>query len=150
MAQKLSDKIFVNGGYLDANTVVSSISELKTKFNFIGQSIHMPIAFESVNEVPYPVDFWSTPNGEDVKWEIKTLPTIESESDLTALKGFIEDFKGEIGYFPIVNGFEFLVGGSKYVFGVNENDEVTFASTQDSIDDYVSDAIDSAIDEAET
>ena len=74
MAKNLQFQIkYTGGGYLDSNIAISSIPELKEKFDFVGQSVHMPEAFNSANGVPYPIDFWMTPNGEDIKWEIKTM-----------------------------------------------------------------------------
>ena len=124
MAVKLPDSFYVNGSYLDANLTVTTFQDLIDKVSsngfFLGMEVKMPEAFYSTNEVPYPIDFWSTPNGEDIKWEIKNLPTIESLDDLELFKTFISDFKTELGYYPLTDGYEILVEGEKYIFNVNE------------------------------
>ena len=85
MANQLTDKILVSGGYVDANTTVSSINELYNKYDafdfFMGQSLHMPKAFKGVNGYSYPIDFWVVPMGNDFKWELKNVPSIESDTD---------------------------------------------------------------------
>ena len=93
MATLLGDKLFVSTGYLDGNVSVNTIDELLDKFDFFGQSLHMPEAFIGANEVPYPIDFWSTPNGENVKWEIKALPSLESETDFERFKAFNDELE---------------------------------------------------------
>ena len=148
MAKNLQFQIkYTGGGYLDSNIAISSIPELKEKFDFVGQSVHMPEAFNSANGVPYPIDFWMTPNGEDIKWEIKTIPTISSGEDFENFKYFINDFKAEIGYYPIVNGTKVLVDGEEFEFQINENGGINWISTQEVFDETISDAVKLAIDE---
>lgn len=151
MATRLTEKIYVSGGYLDANMTVSSIDELKSKFDFIGQTVHMSEAFVGVNDIPYPLDFWSIPNGDDVKWVVKTIPAIESEDDFEKFKDFISDFNNNIGYYPISEGSEVLVNGTKYNFNVkNENGGTTviWSDNQTVFDETISDAVDLAVNNA--
>ena len=130
MAERLNSKIYVNGGYLDDNISVANIPELLAKESsnsfFLGQSIHMSEAFLSANEIPYPVDFWSVPSGENIKWEIKSIPTIESDEDFSKFKEFINDFNEIAGYYPLSNGFEILVNGINYSYSLNENSEIVW------------------------
>lgn len=152
MAKVLDSKIYVNGGYLDNNISVSNISELLEKENsnafFLGQSVYMPIAFESSNGAPYPIDFWSVPNGEYIKWEIKTIPAIESLTDLDSFKNFVEQFKTELGYYPMADGFEFLVDGAKYLFRIDENGISTYIEEQTKMDSLIADTVENAVEEA--
>ena len=149
MAENLQFQInYAGGSYVDASVSVTSISELVDKFDFIGQSVHMTEAFVGVNEVPYPVDFWMIPNGEDVKWCIKFMPSIESEGDLEKFKSFSEEFKTILGYYPMTIGFEFFVNGEKYVFGNDENGVATYTTSQTTIDEYIDDTVALAVDEA--
>lgn len=148
MAIRLTDNAYVKGRYLDANVSVSSISELINKWDFDGQSVHMPNAFESSNGIPYPIDFWYTPYGDDIKWEIKTVPSLENEEDLGRFNAFIQDFKSESGYFPLVDGFELLVAGEKLIFATEENGEPIFKSSQDLSDEIISDIVENAVEEA--
>ena len=149
MAERLNDKIYVNGGYLDDNISVSSISDLIAKESsnsfFLGQSVHMPEAFLSTNEIPYPVDFWSVPNGENIKWEIKSIPAIDTEDDFLKFKEFIEEFKGITGYYPLSDGTEITVNGVKYSYSLVENEEITWV---DKIDESVKANIDKIVDGA--
>ena len=152
MAVILPDKLYVGGVYLDANISVADVTELSQKALsddfFLGMEVKMPEAFYSVNEIPYPIDFWSTPNGEDIKWEIKSMPSIETAEDLENFKRFVENFKSELGYYPLNDGFEFLVDGEKYVFDVSESGQATYTIVQSSIDSLIADAVDLAVDEA--
>ena len=152
MAVILPDKLYVGGAYLDANISVADITELSQKALsndfFLGMEVKMPEAFYSVNEIPYPIDFWSTPYGEDIKWKIKSMPSIETAEDLENFKRFVENFKSELGYYPLNEGFEFLVDGEKYVFGVSESGQATYTIVQSSIDSLIADAVDLAVDEA--
>ena len=143
MATRLTDNIYVKGKYLDSNTSAFSIEELLNKYDFDGQSIHMPEAFLSENEVPYPIDFWLVPNGEDIKWEIKTLPTMESEIDFERFKAFIDNFKSEAGYYPVAKGAKINVEGEEYVF----SQDGSWNSTQIIFDETISDAVKIAVDE---
>ena len=133
MAVQLPDKIYVDGTYLDANISVADITELSQKVSsngfFLGMEVKMPEAFYGVNENPYPIDFWSTPYGEDIKWEIKTMPSIETAEDLEYFKRFVENFKDELTYYPLADGFEFLVDGEKYVFGISDG-QATYTKVQ--------------------
>ena len=133
MAVQLPDKIYVDGAYLDANISVADITELSQKVSsngfFLGMEVKMPEAFYGVNENPYPIDFWSTPYGEDIKWEIKTMPSIETVGDLEYFKRFVENFKNELKYYPLADGFEFLVDGEKYVFGISDG-QATYTRVQ--------------------
>ena len=152
MAVILPDKLYVGGVYLDANISVADITELSQKALsddfFLGMEVKMPEAFYSVNDNPYPIDFWSTPYGEDTKWEIKSMPSIETVEDLENIKRFVENFKSELGYYPLNDGFEFLVDGEKYVFDVSESGQATYTIVQSSIDSLIADAVDLAVDEA--
>ena len=152
MAVILPDSFYVNGTYLDANVVVSDINGLLEKVSsdsfFLGMEAKMPEAFYGVNEIPYPIDFWSIPNGEDIKWEVKTMPSIESEDDLELFKTFTEEFKTVLGYYPMTVGFEFLVNGNKYVFGIDEKGAATFIAAQTSMDDLIADTVENAVEEA--
>ena len=148
MAIQLTEKIFVGGGYLDSNMSVTSINELANKLEFLGQTLMMPEAFYGANELPYPIDFWSTPNGEDIKWEIKTLPSIETLEDLEEFKKFVNNFKDELGYYPLVEGAELLVSGDKYTFRVNENGDASYDFVQDSMDELINHTVELAVDEA--
>lgn len=134
MAVQLPDKIYVDGTYLDANISVADITELSQKVSsngfFLGMEVKMPEAFYGVNENPYPIDFWSTPYGEDIKWEIKTMPSIETAGDLEYFKRFVENFKNELKYYPLADGFEFLVDGEKYVFGISSDGQATYTKVQ--------------------
>ena len=150
MANRIDDNFLYSGGYLDANTQVSSISELIEKGNgttmFLGMSVHMPDAFNSTQGVPYPIDFWITPNGDDIKWEIKNAPSLESEDDFGNFKTFISEFYGEAGYYPLAEGTEILVDGVRYSFALGEDGEPQWTNVQDSLDSTVSDAVDLAVD----
>lgn len=151
MATRLTDKIYVSGGYLDSNMTVSSIDELKSKFDFIGQTVHMSEAFVGVNDIPYPLDFWSIPNGDDVKWVVKTIPAIESEEDFEKFKDFMSDFNNSVGYYPISDGSEVLVNGTKYNLNVkNEDGDTTliWSDNQTVFDETISDAVDLAVNNA--
>ena len=133
MAVQLPNKLYVDGTYLDANISVADITELSQKVSsngfFLGMEVKMPEAFYGVNENPYPIDFWSTPYGEDIKWEIKTMPSIETAGDLEYFKRFVENFKDELKYYPLADGFEFLVDGEKYVFGISDG-QATYTKVQ--------------------
>ena len=133
MAVILPDKLYVGGAYLDANISVAGITELSQKASsdgfFLGMEVKMPEAFYGVNENPYPIDFWSTPYGEDIKWEIKTMPSIETAEDLEYFKRFVENFKDKLTYYPLADGFEFLVDGEKYVFGISDG-QATYTRVQ--------------------
>ena len=152
MAVILPDKLYVGGAYLDANISVADITELSQKALsndfFLGMEVKMPEAFYSVNEIPYPIDFWSTPYGEDIKWEIKAMPSIESAEDFDNFKGFVEDFKAELGYFPLNEGFEILVDGAKYLFRIDENGTAAYVAEQTSMDDLIADTVENAVEEA--
>ena len=67
MAVRLPDSLYVGGAYLDANIVAVDINSLIDKGNsndfFIGMEVKMPEAFYGINEIPYPIDFWSVPMG---------------------------------------------------------------------------------------
>lgn len=134
MAVQLPNKLYVDGTYLDANISVADITELSQKVSsngfFLGMEVKMPEAFYGVNENPYPIDFWSTPYGEDIKWEIKTMPSIETDGDLEYFKRFVENFKDELKYYPLADGFEFLVDGEKYVFGISSDEQATYTRVQ--------------------
>ena len=149
MAERLNTKIYVNGGYLDENISVTSIAELLAKESsnsfFLGQSIHMPEAFFSNNEIPYPIDFWSVPSGENIKWEIKTLPTIDSEEDFNKFKEFIEDFKNESQYYPLSKNSEVKVGNKTYNFSLNE-DEPIWEEVNKNLDSIVEEKVKNGID----
>lgn len=150
MARQIQDSLIYPGGYLDANTQAKSITDLLSKNEsntmFFGMSVHMPAAFENTLGVPYPVDFWLTPDGEDVKWEIKDCPSLQSEDDFGNFKAFLSEFYGEAGYYPIAEGAEILVDGTTYVVSFGEKGELQWTNTQDSLDSVVSDAIDLAVD----
>ena len=152
MAVQLPDKLYVGGAYLDANISVSTITELSQKALsndfFLGMEVKMPEAFYSVNDNPYPIDFWSTPYGDGIKWEIKSMPSIETVEDLEKFKRFVEDFKTELGYYPLVEGFEFLADGEKYVFGITSGGQATYTTVQTSIDSLIDDAVNLAVDNA--
>jgi hypothetical protein len=149
MAKQLIEKIFVSGGYLDSNASVNSLGELKDKLAFLGQSVHMPMAFENTSGVPYPIDFWSVPTiDEDVKWVIKSLPSINTYEDFALFKKFISDFKTVLGYFPISEGFKIIVDGEEYSFELNENGGPIWNSTQVIFDNTISDAITIAVEDA--
>ena len=139
MAKQLTEKIFVSGGYLDSSVSVNSLGELKDKLAFLGQSVHMPMAFENASGIPYPIDFWSTPTiDEDVKWEIKSLSSINTDEDFALFKKFISDFKTTLGYYPMPEGFNIIVDGEEYSFELNENGEPVWKSTQSIFDDTIS------------
>lgn len=147
MAKNLQFQIkYTGGGYLDSNIAISSIPELKEKFDFVGQSVHMPEAFNSANGVPYPIDFWMTPNGEDIKWEIKTMPTIESTEDFERFKFFCEDFKMAFEYYPLTKGQKINVAGEEFEFFIDKEGKSTWVSIQDNFDETISDAVKIAID----
>ena len=130
MAKNLQFQInYIGQGYLDSKTSVASISELAQKWDFDGQSVSMPEAFVGKNDIPYPLDFWLTPYGEIDKWEIKTMPSIETAEDLEYFKRFVENFKDELKYYPLADGFEFLVDGEKYVFGISDG-QATYTRVQ--------------------
>ena len=130
MAKNLQFQInYIGQGYLDSKTSVASISELAQKWDFDGQSVSMPEAFVGKNDIPYPLDFWLTPYGEIDKWEIKTMPSIETAEDLEYFKRFVENFKDELKYYPLADGFEFLVDGEKYVFGISDG-QATYTKVQ--------------------
>lgn len=148
MAKNLQFQIkYTGGGYLDSNIAISSISELKEKFDFIGQSVHMPEAFMSTNDVPYPVDFWMTPNGEDVKWELKNIPALENAEDFERFKVFCGNFKSELGYYPMTNGSKILAGGEEFELYFDENGDAKWNSIQANFDETISDAVKMAVDE---
>ena len=131
MAKNLQFQInYIGQGYLDSKTSVASISELAQKWDFDGQSVSMPEAFVGKNNIPYPLDFWLTPYGEIDKWEIKTMPSIETAEDLEYFKRFVENFKDELKYYPLADGFEFLVDGEKYVFGISSDGQATYTRVQ--------------------
>ena len=150
MARQIQDSLIYTGGYLDANTQAGSITELLNlgtgNTAFLGMSVHMPAAFESTLGVPYPVDFWLTPDGEDIKWEMKDCPSLQSEDDFGNFKAFLSEFYGEAGYYPIAEGTEILVDGTTYEVSFGESGELLWTNTQDSLDSVVSDAIDLAVD----
>jgi PII-like signaling protein len=148
MAKQLTSTFYVSGGYLDSNSVVSSINELLSKEGgFNGQVVHMPKAFKGDNKykLSYPVDFWKIPNGDGVKWEIKDIPALEKESDFDNFKIFIEDFKTQIGYLPISENFEVVVEGKKMTTFFKDG-ELNWYDSSDYIDDLVADATQLAID----
>ena len=118
---------------------VSSIDELIAKWDFEGQSVSMPSAFVGSNGVPYPVDFWLIPYGDIDKWEIKTMPSIESAEDLEKFKEFVNEFYEEAGYYPLAEGTEILVNGETYTFSIDENesDLCIFTRNNDLIADTV-------------
>ena len=151
MAVQLPNKLYVDGTYLDANISVADITELSQKVSsngfFLGMEVKMPEAFYGVNENPYPIDFWSTPYGEDIKWEIKTMPSIETAEDLEYFKRFVENFKDELKYYPLADGFEFLVDGEKYVFGISSDGQATYTKVQSLINDNISGSIKTVIEE---
>ena len=150
MAERLNSKIYVNGGYLDDNISVTSISELLEKETsnsfFLGQSIYMPEAFFSANEIPYPVDFWSVPNGEGIKWEIKNFPTIDSIDDLENFKEFINEFNTLAGYYPLDNGSEIIVDGTKYSILISEDKELSFVDKNIETNEIIEETVKSNID----
>lgn len=150
MAERLNSKIYVNGGYLDDNISVTSISELLEKETsnsfFLGQSIYMPEAFFSANEIPYPVDFWSVPNGEGIKWEIKNFPTIDSVEDLEKFKEFINEFNELAGYYPLDNGSEIIVDGTKYSILISEDKELSFVDKNSETNEIIEETVKSNID----
>ena len=150
MAKRVDENYLYSGGYLDANLQVSSINELIEKGSsdtmFLGMSVHMPEAFNSTQGIPYPIDFWSTPDGEDIKWEIKNVPSLDTEADFNNFKAFISEFYGEAGYYPIAEGTEVLVDGVRYVFTLGEGGEPQWSNVQDNLDSTVSDAVDLAVD----
>lgn len=151
MATRLMDKVFVKGGYLDSNVSVTSISELIDKYDFDGQSVHMPEAFLSTDEVPYPVDFWYIPNGDDIKWEIKTIPSIASLEDFEKFKDFIGDFESQAGYYPIANGTKVLVNGENFIFGGSNEEgghiwEKSSVGGNVDIEDIVDEVVKTAVD----
>ena len=149
MAKNLQFQINYTGqGYLDSKTSVASISELAQKWDFEGQSVSMPTAFVGKNDIPYPIDFWLTPYGEIDKWEIKTMPAIESEEDLERFKFFVEDFKKELEYYPMPIGFEFLANGEKYVFDMDENEAAVYTAAQASMDELINHTVELAVDDA--
>lgn len=145
MATRLGDKMYVGGGYLDSSISVNNISELMDKLDFLGQSIHMPEAFVGVNDIPYPLDFWSTPNGEDVKWELKSVPSLESEDDFNNFKAFCTEFKNDTGYLPITKGIKVLVNGAEYECFISENGDVEWINTQAALDEALTNAVDDAV-----
>ena len=145
MATKLMDKLYVSNGYLDANLSVATLEELKVKYDFDGQSIHMPVAFKSAD----PIDFWMVPNGNgDIKWEIKNIPSFNDENDAELFKTFINKFKQELNYFPISNGNKILINGEEYEIIIGEDGNIEWVSTQDIFDTTISDAVDEAVGEA--
>ena len=149
MAKNLQFQINYTGqGYLDSKTSVASISELAQKWDFEGQSVSMPTAFVGKNDIPYPIDFWLTPYGEIDKWEIKTMPAIESEEDLERFKIFAEDFKKKLEYYPMPIGFEFLANGEKYVFDMDENEAAVYTAAQTSMDELINHTVELAVDDA--
>lgn len=139
---------YTGTGYLDSKMSVSSIDELIAKWDFEGQSVSMPSAFVGSNGVPYPVDFWLIPYGDIDKWEIKTMPSIESDEDLEKFKDFINEFKEIAGYYPLSEGAEILVNGETYSFLIDENDKATYVSSQETIDGLISDTVENAVGEA--
>ena len=131
MAENLQFQInYAGGGYVDANVSVSKISELVDKFDFIGQSVHMTEAFSGIKGVTYPIDFWMTPKGEDIKWEIKTMPSLENLEDLENFKDFAKEFKNILGYYPLTEGYSVIAGGEIYVFDVDENGDAVAAASE--------------------
>lgn len=145
MATRLTDNMYVKGKYLDSNVSVSSLSELINKWDFDGQSVHMPNAFESTKGISYPLDFWYTPYGDDIKWEIKNVPAIASSEDFDNFNDFINDFKKEGGYYPISKGTKVLVDGEEFEFNINEDEQINWVSTQDIFDKTITDAVELAI-----
>ena len=149
MAKNLQFQINYTGqGYLDSKTSVASFSELAQKWDFEGQSVSMPTAFMGKNDIPYPIDFWLTPYGEIDKWEIKTMPAIESEEDLERFKIFVEDFKKELEYYPMSIGFEFFANGEKYVFDIDENEAAVYSAAQASMDELINHTVELAVEDA--
>lgn len=147
MAIQLSDNLFVSTGYLDKNISVKNIAELVDKYNFDGQSVHMPEAFMGVNGVPYPLDFWLIPYNGDVKWEIKDVPSLEEDEDLSMFLAFINEFEDVANYYPIYEGCKVFVNGVEYSFSIDKYGKASFISTQEIFDETISDAITTAVDE---
>lgn len=149
MATKLMDKLYVNNGYLDANISVTTLEELKGKYDFDGQSIHMPVAFNSADDVSYPIDFWMVPNGNGgIKWEIKNIPSFNDENNAELFKNFINKFKQEFDYFPVSNGNKILINGEEHEIIIGEDNNIEWVSTQDIFDATISDVVDEAVGEA--
>ena len=147
MAIRLMDKVYIKGGYLDSNVSVTSLSDLINKYDFDGQSIHMAEAFFSTDDVAYPIDFWYVPNGDDIKWEIKTIPAIASLEDFENFKSFIKEFKDKADYYPISKGTKVLVDGEEFEFQINENGDINWISTQELFDETITDAVKLAVEE---
>lgn len=148
MAKQIQFQVEYTGqGYLDSKTSVSSISELINKWDFEGQSVSMPNAFVGKNGIPYPIDFWLTPFGEIDKWEIKSLPALESEEDFILFENFISEFKEKAGYFPVANGVEILVDGVKFNATLNAN-KLEWVDNQAIFDETIEDTIETAVAEA--
>jgi hypothetical protein len=102
-------------------------------------------AFVGVNDISYPLDFWSTPNGDDVKWEIKSIPSLESEEDFNNFKAFCSEFKNDAGYFPLANGAKVLVNGVEYECFITEEDTIEWIDTQSHLDESLTNAVDDAV-----
>lgn len=147
MAIRLMDKVYIKGSYLDSNVSVTSLSDLINKYDFDGQSIHMAEAFFSTDDVAYPIDFWYVPNGDDIKWEIKTIPAIASLEDFENFKSFIKEFKDKADYYPISKGTKVLVDGEEFEFQINENGDINWISTQELFDETITDAVKLAVEE---
>ena len=147
MAKQLTSTFFVSGGYLDANVSVSSISELLTKQGFNGQVVHMPKAFKGDNtyKLSYPLDFWKVPYGNGVKWEIKSTPVLEKETDFENFKAFVEEFKTESGYLPFSEKFKVVVGGVEHEAAVKDGEWI-WSDVQANLDEMINDAVELAVD----
>ena len=129
---------YTGEGYLDAKTSVETIEELISKWDFEGQSVSMPKAFFGQNNIPYPIDFWLVPYGEIDRWEIKTMPTIESTEDFERFKVFCDDFKMASEYYPLTTGQKINVAGEEFEFFIDKEGKATWVSIQDNFDETIS------------
>ena len=138
---------YTGEGYLDAKTSVETIEELISKWDFEGQSVSMPKAFFGQNNIPYPIDFWLVPYGEIDRWEIKTMPTIESTEDFERFKVFCDDFKMASEYYPLTTGQKINVAGEEFEFFIDKEGKATWVSIQDNFDETISHAVEMAVKE---
>lgn len=149
MANQIADSLYVSGQYLDRSVFVRSIQELLSKTDtdsfFLGISIHMPEAFSGSAGIPYPLDFWSIPYGNDVRWCIKTSPALDKKEDLDNFKAFIVEFYNLTKYSPLAEGTTVTAEGKTYVVNVTENGDVTYVETEETLDNTINEIVDSAI-----
>lgn len=149
MAQRITESLYIPNGYLDANTEVRSIDELVEKISdasvFFGMSVHMPEAFRNAQGVPYPIDFWITPNGGSLKWEIKNVSSLNDDTDFELFKAFCGTFNVKCGYFPVPQNFEIIVAGEKYIFSIDGEGNPIWTKLQDNLDSIVDDAVEYAV-----